>query len=547
MRKVSTFLVLLLAIVMLAVPVLAAQTATMSVAASNQALDRGDTVVITVSTSKVDSCESGGFMFSFDKNVFEYVSGEAGTGLSGFTAGVSPAAGNTAGYFMNGNKTVEGEIFKITLRVKATAAYGTYTITGVPNLKAGGAAVECTVGEITVTVACRHEYGAYEFANETTHQRICTKCAEVETTEHQWDEGTVTVNPSCEQPGEKEIGCRYCSAKNTSPIPATGHAWDHDCDTTCNNACGLTRETEHQYATEFSSDETGHWYACGVCGDKKDFAAHTPGPEATTANAQLCLDCGYEIAPKMTHEHQMSQDWLTDDTYHWHRCQWNGPPSCKYVEDKEEHEYDSDCDVDCNTCGYIRLNPPHNYSLEWMGGMEGHWYICVDCNGQSEVKAHVPGPEATETEPQRCKECNIVIQMPLNHVHTYGNIWYYDEDGHWQCCEDMICFEVTPIEPHTWDEGLDMATGGKKFTCTTCGKQMETEGPAPTEPSTAPTTKPTTTAPQKNEPVSNDQGSGFSWEWIAIAALILLAIGFILLIIEFIRSRKRNSHGRFSK
>jgi hypothetical protein len=90
-----------------------------------------------------------------------------------------------------------------------------------------------------------------------------------------------------------------------------------------------------------------------------------------------------------------------------------------------------------------------------------------------------------------------------------------------------------------------MASGGKQYSCTTCGKQLETAGTTPTQPTTPPTTQPTTAPAQKDEPVQEQ--SGFSWEWIAIAALILLAIGFILLIIEFIRSRSRNSHGRFSK
>jgi len=143
MKKISIFLILMLAVVMLAVPVLAAQPAAMTVNASDKTLDRGDTVVITVSTTKVDECVSGGFMLTFDKNVFEFVSGESALSAQGYMAGVSNAAGNVAGYFMNGNKTVEGEIFKITLRVKDTAAYGSYTVSGVPNLKAGGAAVEC--------------------------------------------------------------------------------------------------------------------------------------------------------------------------------------------------------------------------------------------------------------------------------------------------------------------------------------------------------------------------------------------------------------------
>jgi hypothetical protein len=47
---------------------------------------------------------------------------------------------------------------------------------------------------------------------------------------------------------------------------------------------------EHNYSEAFSNDETNHWLACLVCGEKKDIAAHTGGT-ATCAKQAECSVC----------------------------------------------------------------------------------------------------------------------------------------------------------------------------------------------------------------------------------------------------------------
>ena len=141
---------------------------------------------------------------------------------------------------------------------------------------------------------------------------------------------------------------------------------------------------------------------------------------------------------------------------------------------------------------------------------------------------------------QICEECGIVIKMRLSHVHDFGDTWHKETEGHWQSCTD--CTESTPIEPHQWDEGVELGDGKMQYTCTICAMQVETDGPMETQPSTPPTTQPTTQKP--TEPEGSDR---FPWQWAGIAAIILLVIGVVLLVIEFIRSRKSNMHGKFSK
>lgn len=157
MKKLSILILVLLLVGALAMPALAAGSATMSLTASKTTLEQGDTFTVTVSTTKVENCVTGGFLFQFDGNVFEYVDGSAL--VSGFTmSGISTVNSKIAGYFMAtaGSTTVKGDIFRITLKVKSGAASGSYTISGTPSLTVleGGekVAASATAGSATVTV-----------------------------------------------------------------------------------------------------------------------------------------------------------------------------------------------------------------------------------------------------------------------------------------------------------------------------------------------------------------------------------------------------------
>ena len=187
MKKLSIFIALLLMFSLLAVPAFAAQTATMTVTASNISADRGDTFTVTVSTSSIDNCAAGGFMFSYDENAFEYVSGTAL--ITGFNAaGISTINNNLAGYFMAPKvegTSVSGNLFQVTLKVKDDAAFGDYTITGVPNVNDG--AVACSVVDAVITVACNHDMQETEAAVDATCTTAgktavytCSKCGNTE-------------------------------------------------------------------------------------------------------------------------------------------------------------------------------------------------------------------------------------------------------------------------------------------------------------------------------------------------------------------------------
>ena len=537
MKKIIPVLLCLLLIVVLAISVSAADSS-LAITPSATTLERGDTFTITANLTNTESISLCTVVLRFDTNAFELV---GGTYLESAAYGDVKMEGQwAAGTIMLGSQKVSGQVFTFQFKVKADAALGTYTFEPTASI---GQNAQIPATATTVKIDCKHSYGAWADNENGKHSRICSKCQAVNTEAHDWNDGVEEPAATCDTPGTMKFTCLFCSATKTESIKELGHKFDNDCDTSCNRTgCSYTRTASHKYTTEWQNDKNGHWYRCTVCNHTKAYAYHTPAATTNPDDAVICSVCQYEITPAAAHEHEMSEEWITDAQYHWHRCQKKNP-SCYHVEDKAEHDYDDDCDISCNTCGYIR-EALHNYTGEWKAGVEGHWDVCAVCGAKSQVYPHEPGPEATQDTPQICVECNFVVKLPLSHVHDFGATWYDDEQYHWQSCTDGTCLETTEKEAHAWDDGVELEDGSLQYTCSVCGKQTVTAEPMP-EP-----TVPNPSVPDGSTGAQNGEqgGSGsFPWQWAGIAAIALLVIGIILLVIEFIRSRKVNSHGRFSK
>lgn len=539
MKKIIPALICILLVGALALSASAADSS-VSITPSDTTLERGDTFTVVANLNNSDPIKLCTVVLSYDESVFELIGGECN--VQGTSLGTVLPDRKTGTLLLMSPTVVSGNVFTFWFKVKSDAEFGSYTITPTASIGTETGS-QITASPTTVVVSCSHSYSNWEKVDDNKHRRVCSKCNTTETEAHDWNDGAVIIAPGCTTSGKAEVTCLLCRGTAIENIDATGHAWDNACDTTCNNNCGETRVVSHSYSSTWSSDETGHWYACAVCGNKENFAEHIPGAEATDTTAQTCTVCSFVIEPAKTHEHTMSEEWITDSEYHWHRCTQRNP-SCYYVENKEKHVYDDCCDMDCNTCGYIRV-APHDFKPDWLANAEGHWHVCLNCNAQSEMENHVPGPEATETEPQRCEECNIILKMELSHVHDFGEIWYGDDANHWQSCTNETCFETTTMEPHSWDEGVEQTNGDMLYTCSVCAKQLILSDSEVTGPTTVPSqgsTDPTTVNGQ-----DNGSSGGFPWQWAGVAAIVLLVAGIVLLVIEFIRSRKYNSHGKYSK
>ena len=168
---------------------------------------------------------------------------------------------------------------------------------------------------------------------------ICSNCGEVISTkeipatgEHTWDNGTVTTEPTENEPGVRTFTCAVCGATKTAPIPATGahdYQFTRTVAPTCTaggydlytcSGCGATEKRNHTDAlghkwdsgkvtTEPTETAPGvRTYTCTVCGEVKtevipatgahthkwDAGKVTTAPTATTPGVRTytCTICG---------------------------------------------------------------------------------------------------------------------------------------------------------------------------------------------------------------------------------------------------------------
>ena len=147
----------------------------------------------------------------------------------------------------------------------------------------------CSGGTATCTekakcAVCGAEYGdvlGHDFTTSWTHDdnehwKQCSRCDEKDdVSPHTWDNGTITIAPTCTKAGEETYSCTKCGATKIEPIPATGHRWKSD----------------------WTSDATHHWHECAneSCdvtdnAGKNGYAEHSGGTATCTAKA-VCEIC----------------------------------------------------------------------------------------------------------------------------------------------------------------------------------------------------------------------------------------------------------------
>ncbi len=229
-----------------------------------------------------------------------------------------------------------------------------------------------------------------------TGKTVCLECGEVlsegeviDALGHSFTEYVSNNDATCTEDGTKTAKCDRCDETDTTVDEgsATGHKYaDATCEdpATC-EVCGHENGEPlgHNYSEEWSSDENGHWHECTRCGDRADEAEHTPGAEATEENAQVCTECGYEIAPKLEHAHKLTKVEATvtcteDGHIAYYVCEcgkWFADPEGKVeildkdsVNVKATGHSDKNGDGKCDCCGVEYTAPQTGDNvLVWVG------------------------------------------------------------------------------------------------------------------------------------------------------------------------------------
>ena len=134
-----------------------------------------------------------------------------------------------------------------------------------------------------------HQWSAEWSSDGANHWHECSGCDEIQDeSAHTWGEWEVTKEATATEAGSRQRECTVCGCTQNEVIPATGEQ---------------PGEHEHQWAAEWSSDETAHWHACSGCDEVKDEAAHQwgewevtkPATETETGERKRACDvCGKE-------------------------------------------------------------------------------------------------------------------------------------------------------------------------------------------------------------------------------------------------------------
>ena len=193
---------------------------------------------------------------------------------------------------------------------------------------------KCTVCGAEYGNALGHDFTTSWTHDDNMHWKQCSRCDKKDdVSPHTWDNGTITIAPTCTKAGERTYTCTECGATKTEPIDATGHNWKSD----------------------WTSDATHHWHECAneSCdvtdnAGKKGYAEHSGGTATCTEKA-VCTHCGQSYGETNPVNHTGTEQWTQTTTTHekkWNCCNTVSVPN-------ENHEW---ADGVCSECGYVCLH-----------------------------------------------------------------------------------------------------------------------------------------------------------------------------------------------
>ena len=322
---------------------------------------------------------------------------------------------------------------------------------------------------------------------------------------HQWDEGKVITEPTCEGTGVKTFTCSNCQEKRYEDIPATGHQWD-----------------EGKVTTEPKCEEAGvKTYTCKVCNETKteaiDAMGHTPVevPEVpatclgtgTTAGTK-CSVCdtilsGVEEIPAKGH--QWNDGEITTaptctekgvKTYTCSVCKETKTEKIDKTNDhtpgeaQRENVKEATCTKDgsydevvrCKVCNKELSREPKTITSpghQWDDGVVTTEPKCEEagvktytCKVCKETKTEAI--DATGHTPVEVPEVPATCTEPGKTAGTKCGV----------CGDELSGFEVIPPAGHQWDEGKVITeptcegTGVKTFTCSNCQEKRYEDIPA---------------------------------------------------------------------
>lgn len=272
----------------------------------------------------------------------------------------------------------------------------------------------------------------------------------------------------------------------------------------------ITTPHVHQWATEWTSDDTHHWHECTAegctltAGTANSEKGGYEGHDWTAANcttAKTCSICDKTEGSALGHDwadatctapktckrtgctatdgsplgHEWATDWTTDNNQHWHKCNRTG---CTAIKDAANHIPDrtaatEDDPIKCTECGKVltpALGHVHTSHLTSVAakaptctapGSAAYWKCSCD-------KLFSDDTATTETT------LAAMTKAALGHDHN--SPWVTtDENEHWKVCAREGCNEQLDKAVHTPSAWVNVGDGYHHQTCTVCERELEHE------------------------------------------------------------------------
>ena len=270
-------------------------------------------------------------------------------------------------------------------------------------------------------------------------------------------------------------GCAYCGVKLSECTPA---ADDGDCTTAvlctvCEEVCTPAKSAHEAGADDGDCTTAVKCVNCdkNAVEAKPAHVAGTDDGDCTTA--VKCANCDQNAVDAKPAHVAGTDDGDCTTAVKCANCDQNAVEAKDHVAGAD----DGDCTtaVKCVNCDQNAVAAKsHNFSGEWQKDADGHWHICQNegCKAADTKVGHTSSGAATETEAEKCTECDYIINHELGHEHSYV-IAKFDENSHWLEC---VCSAKSGVTAHTANEDDGNCTTA--VTCTGCEyvmKAAETE------------------------------------------------------------------------
>lgn len=271
--------------------------------------------------------------------------------------------------------------------------------------------------------------------------------------DHQWDKGTVTVDPTCENQGEITYTCTVCGETKTEAADALGHDW------------GEWKQIKNPTCTE----KGVQMRTCGRCGE--------------TENADIDA-LGHDYVEKVIKEATCTEDGEREVTCT--RCDYSrkeviaktGHSYGEWVVEKEATFHEDGLKTStCEKCGDVRSKRIPKLSESHKHDFSGKEEIieAATCTKTGSMRVYCSEPECGES---------IIKEIPMTE-HTPGE-WTTEKEA--TCTEEgleqrtcTVCGTVTDTRviekvPHTYGEWTVVTpatcteAGVESAKCSVCGE-----------------------------------------------------------------------------